>query len=268
MKQFILVSILTILVFLNPICWAQEGRFTGMGHASVMVPDFWSVFGNQAGLAYIEHPQAGISYYNAYQLRELGTQAGAFVYPTHTGNFAASVHRSGYSLFSRNQMGLAYARKFGEKWSASVQFNYLYFYQSEQTRHKGAFLIETGLMVEPIAGFFIGAHLYNPTRVKLTDYQDERVPTLMRVGLGYYFSQWVLVTLETEKDLEFQARVKCGLEYQVVTPLFLRVGLLTQPNQFTLGIGYEIKNLITDIAFVTHETLPLSTQISLKYSFK
>ena len=268
MKKVVKKSLFALSALLNLTGWAQEGRYTGMGNASVMLPDFWSAFGNQSGLAYLEHPEIGASYYNAYQLWELGTQAGAFVYPTRTGNFAASLHRTGYSLFSKNQMGLAYARKLGEKWSASVQFDYLYYHQSEQTQHKGAFLIEAGVMAEPIDGFFIGAHVYNPTRVKLSDYQDERVPTLMKAGLGYYFSQWVVVTLEAEKDLEFKPRVKCGVEYQAVTHLFLRMGLMTQPNQFTLGLGYQLKNLTTDIAFVTHETLPLSTQISLKYSFK
>jgi len=262
------IAILIILSFTFP-NWikAQNGRFTGMGDASVMLSDFWSAFGNQAGLASIIQPEAGISYYNQYMMWETGTQIGAFVLPTRSGNFAASFSHYGYSLYSENNLGLAYARNFGTIWSASLQFDYLFYNQSDDYGNQGAFLFELGIIAKPIEKLSIGAHLYNPARAKLSDYQNERVPTIMRFGLGYQFDEWVLVTLETEKDLEQNARVKCGLEYQPVTSLFLRAGLLTQPNQFSLGLGYKIQNFTTDISFITHESLPISTQLSFKYTF-
>ena len=262
------VGILLILsLALHQLVKAQNGRYSGMGDASVMLSDFWSAFGNQAGLASITVPEAGICYYNQYLMWETGTQTGAYVLPTQSGNFAASFSRYGYSLYSENNIGLAYARNFGSIWSASLQFDYLFYNQSDDYGNQGAFLFELGIITKPIENLSIGAHLYNPARAKLSNYQNERVPTVMRFGLGYQFDEWVLVTLETEKDLEQKARVKCGLEYQPVTSLFLRAGVLTQPNQFSLGMGYTIQNFTTDFSFVTHESLPISSQLSFKYTF-
>lgn len=268
-KMFVTRKIL-LLAFLFTIkgALAQEGRFTGMGNASVMLPDFWSVFANQAGISDLEEITVGANYYQAYQMWELGIQNFGVVLPTKTGNFAASYQRSGYPKFSTNSMGIGFARNLGEKWSASVQFDYLYYYQPEQTKKRGAFLMESGILTEPVEGLFIGAHVYNPTMVKLSDSPNEKVPTLFRIGLGYYFSEWVLVNFETEKELTYQPRYKFGLEYQIVTHFFARLGLITQPNQFTAGIGYQLNKLTVDVAFVTHETLPFSSQLSIKYHFK
>lgn len=259
--------ILGLCLFTTLLSNAQSGSFAGMGNASVMLHDFWASFSNQAGLANVESPSIGLDYYNHFWLSETGTQRGAFVLPTRSGNFSLSYQRYGYALYSENNLGLAFARKLGELVSAAVQFDYLFYHQSEAYGNRGAFLIETGIIAQLTSEFSVGLHLYNPTRVKLADYQDERVPTLMRFGLAYYFSPWVLLSVETEKNLEQKARFKCGLQYEPVKSLFLRTGLMTQPNVFTAGLGYQIKNFTTDLAFISHETLPLSSQIALTYKF-
>ncbi len=256
-----------LFLLLNLYTQAQSGSFAGMGNASVMLHDFWAAFSNQAGLTTIDKPTIGLDYYNHFLLSETGTQRGAFVLPTQSGNFSLSYQRYGYALYSENNLGLAYARKLGEIISASLQFDYLFYHQSEAYGNRGAFLFETGLIAQLTSEFSLGLHLYNPTRVKLADYQDERVPTLMRFGLAYYFSPWVLLSAETEKNIEHKARFKCGLQYEPVESLFLRTGLMTQPNAFTAGIGYRIKNFTTDLAFISHESLPLSSQIALTYKF-
>lgn len=265
----ILQRLISIFLFTAIIGTAQGqwGKFAGMGDASVMLHSFWSVYGNQAGLAQIENPTVGIGYFQQFLTWQTGTQTDAIVIPTNTGNFAFSFERYGYSLYSENNFGLAFARKLGEYFSASLQFDYFFYHQSEDYGNRGTFLFETGLIAAPTSKFYIGVHLYNPTRAKLANYQDERIPTRMRFGLGYRFNEFVLFTVETEKELEQKARFKSGIEYQAFDNLFLRTGLLTQPNQFSAGVGYQVKKLSTELAVITHETLPLSTQIAITYKF-
>ncbi|PKP08945.1 MAG: hypothetical protein CVU09_13445 [Bacteroidetes bacterium HGW-Bacteroidetes-4] len=260
-------TVVGLFLLLSLYTRAQSGSFAGMGNASVMLYDFWSVFSNQAGLANLENPTLGFDYSNHFWLSETGTHSGAFVLPTRSGNFSLAFKRYGYVLYSENNLGLAYARKLGEVISASLQFDYLFFHQSENYGNRGAFLFETGIIAQINPDFSVGLHLYNPTRVKLADYADERVPTVMRFGLAYSFSPWVLFSIETEKSVEQKARFKCGLQYEPIKFLYLRTGLMTQPNSFTAGMGYRIKNFTTDLAFVSHENLPLSSQIALTYKF-
>ncbi len=258
-----------IIAFTIPnVIHAQSARFAGIGYSSVVLYDAWSVSNNQAGLANVNDATLAFGYENKFQLKETSTQTAALILPTKTGNFAVSYKRFGYELYAENKIGLAFARNLGKYFSAGLQFDYLYYQQTEDYGNRGAFLFEVGIIAKPIDKLFIGVHLYNPSKTKLADYDDERVSTIMRFGMGYYFTEQVVLTIETEKDIYQKARIKGGIEYEPLTHLFLRTGFGTEPNQFSCGLGYRFWNFTTDIAVSTHESLPLSTEISLKYSFK
>ncbi len=247
--------------------FSQNGGFTGMGNSSVMLYDFWAVFNNQAGIADISTVETGVCYENNYMMWETGKQAFAVVVPTNFGNFSLSANRYGYSGYAENNVGLAYARNLGKYISASLEFDYLFYTQSQNYGYKGALLFQVGIIGKPIENLQIGLHVYNPGHVTLEDYNNQQVPLVIRFGAGYYFIKQVLLTAETETDIDNETRFKTGLQYEVIDNLFLRTGFLSNPNQFSVGIGYTFKKLTTDIAFYTHETLPMSTQISFKYAF-
>jgi hypothetical protein len=253
------------MLLLVTVGFSQNGSFTGMGNSSVMLYDFWAITNNQAGLSDIETAAFGVNYNHNYQLWETGVQAVGVVIPTKSGNFAIAGNRYGYSGFSENNLSLAFARNLGKYFSAALAFNYLYYKQSANYGYRGAVVVQLGMITKPIENLQIGLHVYNFARAKLQDYNDERVPTVIRFGLGYFFSEQVLVTAETEKDIDQENRFKTGIAYEPVDHFFIRTGFMTNPNQFSLGIGLKYHKLSTDIATITHETLPISGQISFKY---
>ncbi len=267
MKPIFRNLVITFLIHASFMSFAQNGSFTGIGNASVMLYDFWALYNNQAGLADIESPEIGVSYENNYFLWQTGKQSIGAVLPTKSGNFAINGYRFGYSDYSENNFGLGYARNLGQFISTAVHFNYLYFSQSRNYGYKGTFIFQLGLIAKPVEKLYIGVHVYNPGRVKLEDYADKRVPTIFRLGMGYYFGEQVLVTAESEKDVDQPIRFKSGIQYEIIDHLFVRTGFLTNPNQFSLGLGYTLNHLTTDVAITTHQSLPLSSQISFKYSF-
>lgn len=245
---------------------AQDGNFTAMANASVMQEGLWSVNNNQAGLGNLKKLSAGMCYQNRFQLSETSTKSVALAFHTKTGNFALSCNRFGYSLYSENSFGLAYARNFGDLILAGLQFDYLNINQTEAYGDKDVFLFEVGLIAKPIDNLQVGAHIYNPTKAKMADYEDERVNTSFRFGLNYYFSKIVQLAVEAEKTMQSDMRVKVGIEYQLITDLYLRTGYKSEPNEFCFGAGYTFKGLTFDLSFATHQYLPMSTQLSLSYS--
>lgn len=247
--------------------FGQHTRFEGFGNTSIALYDIWSSMHNQAGLANINTLTLALGYSNKFLLSTTSTQALSAVLPTKTGNFALSFQRFGYSLYSENNVGLAYARSLGKYIDVGIQFDYLYYLQPENYGKKGFFLIETGFIAKPIKNLFVGIHVYNPIRTKLANYNNERVPTRMRFGLAYYFSDQVMLSIETEKSIEEKARFKAGIEYQAVKKLYIRTGFNTHPIQFSFGTGYTLKRITADVAIITHQSLPLSTSISIKYAF-
>lgn len=245
---------------------AQDGNFEAMANASVMQNGLWSVNNNQAGLADLQRFAVGINYQNRFQLAETSTKSVAAALHTRTGNFALSFNRFGYSEYSENSFGLAYARQFGERVSAGLQFDYLNINQPSAYGSNGVFLFEVGLQAKPIDNMQVGVHVFNPTKAKMAEYEDERVNTSFRFGASYFFSQIVQLAAEVEKTMQTDLRCKVGLEYQIINNLFLRTGFRSKPNEFCFGAGYTYKGLTFDFAFSTHQYLPMSTQVSLKYS--
>ena len=65
-----------------------------------------------------------------------------------------------------------------------------------------ALAVSLGMQARLTEALWIGAHVYNPNRVRIGGPYDDRIPTLLRAGFGYTFSTKLLMTLEAEKDIE------------------------------------------------------------------
>lgn len=268
------LSYLVILFFISTIIYAGNENYmvgagpAGMANAYVMRSGIWSTYHNQAGLARLENITTGFYFENRYGISELGVQSFAVSAPFKSGNFGLSVTHFGYSEYNENKFGLAYAHSFGEKFSAGIQFDYFYLHLPGDYGTNGTFVVEAGILAEPVDKLTFGVHIFNPTRTKIADFLDERIPTIMRAGFGYAFTENLSFNIETEKDLEQKARFKAGIEYMVIQDLYLRTGFATNPNQNYFGLGYKFKNFSANMAFSTNPVLPMSTHIAIIYTFK
>lgn len=248
-------------------------RSGGMANASVTLSDLWSVHHNQAGLARLEKISAGIYYENKFLLSNLGLKAAAVAIPvtgteSTRGVFGISISYFGYSLYNDSKIGLAYAKSFGDNFSAGIQLDYLSTRIGDDYGKKGAVAVEGGIQARLSDNLSIGAHIFNPTRTKIAIYDDERIPTIMRFGVDYTFSEKVFVSIETEKDIDFKPVFKAGLEYRAIEELYLRTGISTNPTLNTFGFGLNLKQFTFDFAVSIHQVLGFAPQLSLTYIFK
>ncbi|TAL58846.1 MAG: hypothetical protein EPN85_10595 [Bacteroidetes bacterium] len=250
------------------ICNSSFGsRSSGLGNASVSLSDLWSVQNNQSGLGYLKNISAAVYYQNQFLLKELSTKAFAFAAPTKHGTFGVCVSSFGYSLFSQNKYGLAFGKAFGKNISAGMMLDYMETNISEYGK-KGSLVAEGGIQAMPMKNLTIGMHLFNLTRIKLADYNDERIPTILRLGADYQFSDKVFVAMETEKDIDKKAMFKAGMEYKPVKELYLRTGISTNPSLSCFGIGVELKHFKLDLSSTYHSTFGFSPQVGLMYEFE
>ena len=90
----------------------------------------------------------------------------------------------------------------------------------------------------------------------------------MRFGLSYIFSEKVLISAESEKDIEFAPIFKSGIEYHIVKPLYLRIGIASNPTKNSFGFGLELKKLKLDFAFSRHNELGYTSMVSVIYDLK
>jgi hypothetical protein len=245
------------------------GRQAGLGNATVTLSDVWATNYNQAGLARIEKMTAGIYYDNRYITNTMSLKAAAFAMPVQDlGVFGVSVSHFGYSLYSEQKIGVSYARNFGPSFSAGVQLNYLGTSLPSEYGSRGAICAEAGLQFEIVKNLRMGAHIFNINRARMANYNQERIPTIMKLGLAYTFSEKVMVTAEAEKDIEQKPMIKGGVEYRIAKPLYLRTGISTNPTLNTFGIGVLMKDIRFDFAMGLHPELGLTPHLSLVYDFK
>ncbi len=243
-------------------------RSSGMGHSSVALSDFWAVQNNQAGLSDFKNIALGFYYNNPFFLKELSLKTAAFVLPTKSGVFGVNLNYFGYKLYNESKLGLAYAKSFGKMFSTGIQLDYVSTHIGENYGSKNVLTFEVGIRSQLNKNLCIAAHIFNPIRAKIADYNDERVETIIKLGVLYSFSDKLLVTVETDKYIDYKPVLKAGVEYSILKKTYLRMGISTNPSIYTFGFGLNFKRLKIDFATTIHQVLGSSPQISLVYDIK
>lgn len=272
-KKHTLFLCLFVLVFTVGLKAANDnypfgGRAAGMGNAAVTLYDFWALSHNQAGLARMENMATGVFFENRFLIEELSFGAAGFVYPTSSGVLGVSFTYFGFELYNETKIGLAYAMEFGERLSTGLQLNYHYTGIGESYGNKGNLTFELGAIFHILPQLSIGMHLFNPSRTKIGDFADERIPTILKTGFGYEFSDRVVVIVEADHSVNQSPVVKVGMEYRISDPIYLRGGIGTNPVSNSFGFGLELGNLNIDLATSWHQVLGYSPQLSMVYHFK
>ena len=241
-------------------------RAAGMSSASVAHADIWSIYNNQAGLSKVENFTLALYNDNKF-IKELGTKSIVFGLPTNSGTFGISISSTGIPDASFQKFGIAYGKGLGEKFSAGLQLEYLRISQPSNYGTDGAFTFEMGIISNPVQSLFIGFHVFNPIRAKYLRQDDERIYTLIKGGIEYHFVDKAIIAVETEKDLEFAPNYKIGCEYNFYKNLDLRLGISTNPVNYSFGLGFKVNNILAHVAFTLHNELGLIPHISFSYAF-
>ncbi|HNW99475.1 MAG TPA: hypothetical protein PKK00_13800 [Bacteroidales bacterium] len=265
-----IISFFLLIIGINLFATGENfpvgGRSAGMANASVTLNDFWSIYNNQSGLCGIKKISAGIYYENRFGLKNFGLKAGAVVMPIKAGVLGLSMNYFGYSMYNESKIGFAYAKKFSENFSMGIQLDYLSTHIAENYGNRSTVAGEIGLRYQLNKNLCIAGHIYNPARAKIAEYNDERILTVVKVGLSYLCSEKVLLNTETEKDIQYKAVFKAGVEYHPVKEIYFRTGIATNPFLNAFGFGIEIKNFKLDFATSYHQTLGFSPQFSMIFN--
>lgn len=265
-------TVLLLITFFSINTFADNyptgARQAGMGNSAVTTTDIWSLSHNQAGLAFMEKPGMGFHYENRYIVPEYGLQSFAFGMPTKVGAFGASLSYFGYSKYNETKVGLAYAKKFSDVISVGIQFDYLNYYLGDYYGNTGTVIGEIGILAKPNEKLSLGAHVYNPTLSQINAQNVERIPTIFKLGMSYKFSDRFLIAVETEKDIDFGARFRAGIEYFIVDNVALRTGIMTNPFENSFGIGYYKSKFRFNLAFSRNSILGYTPHVSIGYMIK
>ena len=266
-------SFLIIFFFVQTIHaqgWLPMGsRSNALGNASVAIEDVWAYHHNPANLASISKFSIGLSYENRFLLKELQSQGLVVVSPLKRGVLSFGVQTFGFKNFRTNRLGLGYCMKLSEFLSGGVQLNYHQIRLTEPYGRKNSITAEVGLKARITENWKVAFSVLNIGRAMLSEYGEDRLTTVMRIGTQFNFSDKVFVVAEVEKNIEYPLRIKSGIEYNPMKKLFLRGGIATQPIELTAGLGYRFKEQFQiDMGSAYHQVLGWSPNFSFIYQVK
>ena len=266
--QIFVFLLFTYNVFAGGEIFPVGSRAAGLCRSSVAVKGFWGVMNNQAGMSLLKKPTVAFAYENKFLLKETGNSTAAFAYPTKFGVMGVTANYFGYSKYNEMKVGLAYGRAFGKYIRVGLQLDYLRTFISEGYGSKNNFTFEVGVQSDVTKNLTLGAYVFNPVMVKLSDYANERVPAIFRFGATWHFSDNFFATAEVEKNSFYPSVViRGGLEYNLKNIFMFRTGASSGQEIFSLGFGLHLKGLILDISATMHQVLGFSPQVSLSYAF-
>jgi len=257
------------------------GRAQALGNASATLSgEVWAGANNAAGLGSLTRPTAGVYLENRYLITSLNVAAAAValplgtVEPAATGLPARASHgvlglgaqRFGGVLYNETRLGAAYGYRLGVV-SIGGRLDMLQV-SFRDLGSRRAVVASLGGQADILPQrLTLGVYLYNVTQARLTDYQDERVPTVLRAGLAYRPGKQVLLLAEAEKDVERDAGFKAGVEYLPVPAVAVRLGYASLSQQATGGVGLRAGDFQFDYAAGWHSALGLSQYFSLAWQW-
>jgi hypothetical protein len=235
-----------------------------LGGAGTMFSGISSIYTNPSGLTELERFGFDISYDRRFNLNELATVSIAGAKKIGRNAIGFSVSKFGYSAYSENRAGLTYARKLFNKVSIGGSFHYLG-YNIENYGSSTRFTFDLGLQSEINDKLSVGAYIFNPASISLTEDQD--VPSRMSIGLRYTASSKARVYIDVSKTINRSPDFKFAVDYQVVESFSLRGGANITHSSLHFGPAYHMKNGLSIMGGYSFDNrLGHSTGLSISYA--
>lgn len=243
----------------------MSARANGMGNSFACLQDEWSMFNNIGGLSTVRKTTAAVSSDFQPALPTAQKVAALCALPMKTGTAGIGIFKFGDDLYNEQQLSTGYSNKFGIA-SLGVKLNYVQ-YHAEGFGTKGVITISVGGIAQLTEQLSIGAHITNINQPEISSLEHEHLPTLLNVGIGFRSSEKLFITTELEKDLDYKATWKGGVEYKAHKKIMLRTGFNAYPAAGFLGIGFKPKKFTLDYAFRYRPETGGGHQASISYAF-
>lgn len=247
----------------NGVFIANNARSVGLGGSGVAFSGLSSLGNNPAGLADLQGWGAGVQAEQRFRLSDLQLLSAAGAVATSSGNFGIQLNYFGFEAYNEQKIGVTYARKLFDQLYLGAQVG-VFNTRIPEYGAQALVTFDVGLLATLGEELTFGFHLLNPIRQEIIE--GEHLATVMRFGLDYRPAEKTHILAEVEKDIQQPVRVHAGLEYQIIDPLFLRLGVATEPVSMSFGFGYVLSGgLSIDVAASYHQVLGFTPAFGLVY---
>jgi hypothetical protein len=272
-----------------------------MGGAMVALSnDVWAGYYNPAGLADVQNYFAALSYNIpfGYSFFRNYFITGAAELPAEYGAVSISLQDFGVNYLG-NEMSTEYTASLSHGFylmkdihsSLSLGYNLKFYYWKlaesvgtwvDYTDKAGGeysgdgidpgsgitYGIDVGAQASLYGRTYVGVYLLNINAPTIGTNTKHDLPQRIVIGAAYKPQSGVTTSLAINKAVGFDTQIEGGFEFQIIEYFALRLGVGTNPNRFSGGIGINYEGIQFDYALRTHPVLSETHLFGLSYQFK
>ncbi|MGM0580153.1 MAG: hypothetical protein ACQETL_05710 [Bacteroidota bacterium] len=243
-----------------------SSRAIGIGDASVTMGGYWASFQNTAGITTTEYLDAGATYENRFGMPGMDFMAAGLTAKLPFGHAALNVFRFGDDIYNEHKISLGYATELGII-KLGGRINYLQ-YQVQGFGTQETYSIDFGGIASITPQLVVGAQALNITQSSLNVETEQRVPTLLKLGVSYRPKEYFMLNAEIEKDIVKPTMLKLGAEYNFLDKFYLRTGVNSNSFQSFYGLGFKYLSFQWDYALSNHAEMGFSHSLSMHYKLR
>jgi hypothetical protein len=201
------------------------------------------------------------------------------VLPTRAVIVAAAIRSYGYSDYRELRASVGAARTLpvaaGRRVAVGMRLDY-HSVNITEFGNRSAFDLAGGLQVEITPTTAAGLALRNALAIARPDSVELRTPLglspVMVVGATLRPVAMTTLALDVEKDLDFPAMLRAGVEFRPMQPASLRLGAALPlagagTARMAFGAGFDLGSLVVDAAVDWHVVLGPSPAVSVTATF-
>ncbi|MFT5581171.1 MAG: hypothetical protein ACI9G9_000417 [Psychromonas sp.] len=237
-----------------------------MAHTTLTDFNGFSPFHNPGLIAKKQGLAFGLHYQNLFSLQDLQTQAASLVSSNDKMGFSLSVSKYGRSSYQETQAALGFGLKLSPQLFVGIKADYFVLQLPEYYGKTENFSASLGLVYVLNEEWEFGSSFLNVNQDLLSDFKEDRMTPLLRMGAKFSPSSSTSIRAEVWKEPASQLALKLGADYRLASSFYLRGGVDIFQRQFAFGFGYRIKNWQMDISSQYHTRLGWSPVFSLSYS--
>jgi len=216
---------------------------------------------NPAYLAFTEQKELGASVYNRFGMKELNTMSIYAMLPNQTIDAGFLFSSYGYEEYRLLQGQVSLAKKLSSCLSIGTNITYLNENSILEPKSKSFLSADIGLYY----------HINDSFEAAFTTenllHTSNSFHSFYNVGILYRLLPSCPVLLEAGSDFNQYLEIKAGIEYKIVDQFTVRAGFRTQPQTPSIGFAYTGTQWGTEVAFLLHPVLGVSSAIGISYYF-
>jgi len=256
--EMVLILLLSSVVRAGDPVFSRFGAGeAAMAYSCVASTERWSVFHNQASMAFCSSFMAGVSVESRFMMTEMSTRALGVVVPGRHAPLGLISTWYGNDQYSVITGGLASAVRLTDGLSLGVQADIISEHCAGRYRDLTHLTFETGLLARISPGVMFGVHMFNPLA------RFNNLQSSMQTGISWSPDKNLLFAAEAVMSSNEALSLHTGLSWNVPGAVILRTGYSTSPSCFAFGAGFSFGAVSLDTGFLINNSTGVTPSVSL-----